>query len=243
MAVLREVRHVPRIRLRDACCKGFDARDFLIDAVCESLATNYNLWREGGVVVDAAELRFRCVAVVGIDAPLAHVGEVGCDAVEVLCRKGIVLVVVALCTGDGRAKESAPDRADAVRCVLCQVFTGLCATLTRDHIEAVKAGCGAGCIRCVWNQVPGQLVAHKGGVRHIDFEGIDDPVAVGPGIMVLVAVEANRISVADLVEPPDGHPLGMGIRCQQAVNIGGVDLLRWVCCVSLDVIRGWRKPS
>ena len=123
-------------------------------------------------------------------------------------------MVVALSTGDGRSEERAADRADAVRCVLCQVFTGLCATLTRDHIEAVKAGCGPGCIRCVWNQIPRQLVAYKGGVRHIDFEGIDDPVPIRPCIVVLVAVEANCIRVANLVEPPDGHPLSVRIRCQ-----------------------------
>lgn len=47
---------------------------------------------------------------------------------------------------------------------------------------------------------PGELVEWRVGI-----ERIDDVVAVGKELLVLVAVKSNRVGIAVDVEPPAGH--------------------------------------
>lgn len=114
-------------------------------------------------------------------------------------------MVVAFGAADGGSEPCHADGADAVGGVFGEVFLGLSAAFAGHHGEAVEAGGGPFAVSGVREEIAGELGAGELVEREILIEGINDPVAVGPCVVVLVAVEADGIGVADDIEPVLGH--------------------------------------
>jgi len=59
----------------------------------------------------------------------------------------------------------------------------------------------------------------------------------------LIAVVADRVGIADQVEPPGGHPLGMPRRGEQPLDELLVAIGRGVAEVAIDLLRRGRHPG
>ena len=114
-------------------------------------------------------------------------------------------MVVAFGAADGGTEPCHADGADAVGGVFGEIFLGLSAALAGHHGEPVEAGGGPFAVAWFREEIAGELGAGELVEGEILIEGIDDPVAVGPCVVVLVAVEADGIGVADDIEPVLGH--------------------------------------
>ena len=68
-------------------------------------------------------------------------------------------------------------------------------------VAAVEAGGDLLVERGVGQQVAGELLDGELVERHVPVEGLDDPVAIGPHLAVVVEVDAVRVGVAGGVEP------------------------------------------
>src|SRR5262245_40899416 len=69
-------------------------------ALFKIVTLDLNLRWEGMLVAPTLEFRVGGISVVGIDAPLLHVGEERLHGIEVLGLEGIELVVVALAAAE-----------------------------------------------------------------------------------------------------------------------------------------------
>ena len=186
-----------------------DARDLRpcsLDTTLQRRALHDDLGRPRVVVGPAGQVGVGGVAVVGVDAPLLDVGEEGAQGVEVLRREGVELVVVALAAVEGRPEPGQAHGADAVGGALGQVLLRLSAPLAGHHVQAVEAGSRELLGRRAGQEVAGQLLDGELVERLVVVERLHNIVAVGPGVLVLVAVEADGIGVAGDVEPVLGHP-------------------------------------
>ena len=68
-------------------------------------------------------------------------------------------------------------------------------------------------------QVAGELLDGELVERQVAVEGVDDPVAVGPDLAVVVEVDAVRVGVAGGVEPVAAAVLAPVRRCQQPLDV------------------------
>ena len=182
--------------------------DFLAGAgilLLEVGARGLHLGREGGIVVHAPQLRLRRVIVVGVDAPLFHVGEEGLQGIEVGRLDRVELVVVAFGAAKGRAQPSGRDGTDPFGAVFGKVFLGLGAAFAGHHVEAVVAGRHFLFFGRARQQVAGKLLPRERIEGLVGVEGLDHVIAVGEDPLVLVAMEADGVGEAGDIQPPHRH--------------------------------------
>ena len=128
-------------------------------------------------------------------------------------------MVVAFGAAERRAEPRSRDIAHPVGGILEEVFLGLRSPLGAHHPQPVVGRGNALIERVAGKEIAGKLLAREAVERHVFREGPDHPVAVGPHRHLLIAVVADRIGVADQIEPPGGHPFGMGGAGEEPVDV------------------------
>ena len=157
------------------------------------------------VVGPALQLRIWRVAIVGIDAPLLHIGKESLQRIEVLLRDWVILVIMTLGAGEGRAKPGTRDGANALPAILGEILLGLCAAFARHHIQAVEPG-GHQLLRGrIGQEIARELLQRELIEWLVRRERINDVIAIREDALVLIAVEAHRVCESCYVEPPHGH--------------------------------------
>ena len=154
-------------------------------------------------------------------ALLFDVGEEGSEAVEVARGERVELVVVAFGTAGCESQPNGAGGADTVGVIFRLILLGLRTTLARGAIEPVvggrhlfpKAGIGEKVAREV---LVGELVE-----GFVFVERPDDVVAVGRHTLRLIAVVAERVAIANQVEPPRGESFGVADGFQDLGNSVG----------------------
>ena len=138
------------------------------------------------VVAPALQLGVRRVVVILVHAPLLDIGEERGERIEVAHRERVVLVVVALAAAHGRAEPGIGHGPHAVTGILGQILAGLCAALSRHHVQAVEASRHKLLGGRVGKQVAGELLDGELVEGLVAVERVDHIVAVrenvaGPG--------------------------------------------------------------
>ena len=181
-------------------------------------ALDLDLGGEGRIIVHSFEFRLGGVAVVGVDAPLFHIGKEGLQFVKVPCLDRVEFVVVAFGAAEGAAKPGSGDRADALGTILGEILLRLGSAFAGHHVEAVVAGRDDLFGRRVREEVAGELFPGENVEGFVPVEGVDDVIAIGKDALVLVAVESDGVGVARDIEPPDGHPFAEVWRIEERVD-------------------------
>ena len=122
----------------------------------------------------------------------------------------VELVVVAAGAGDGQAEEGLADGADHVLHLIPRIHhphphgrAGSADLVIRPGVQ--EAGCLDGLRILGPEHVSRKLQASELGVGPVAIEGVDDPVAIAPGVGTeLVELESVTLSIASQVEPPPG---------------------------------------
>ena len=127
-------------------------------------------------------------------------------------------MIVALRAAERAAHPDVGHVAHAVGCVDGEVFLFLDAAFVGGLQQAVVAGGDALFERGVWQEIAGELLPGELVEWQIGVEGIDDVVAVRGNAVILVAVIADRIGVADQVQPVAGQSFAEAGRGQQFVD-------------------------
>ena len=97
----------------------------------------------------------------------------------------------------------------------------------------------ANCFRLACDLFPGELVVGK-----IVVEGLDDPVAIGPGIAAgFVVLKAVALSVASDIEPVACPAFAVIGRGEKVVDDGAVVCVRGVSGELLQKLGAWRQPD
>ena len=170
-------------------------------------------------------------------ARLRRVVEERRQRVELLLRERVELVVVADRAAGGQAEPDLRRRLGAVAGVEDEVFLVDRAALVGRDVAAVEAGGDLLIERAVRQQVAGQLLDRELVERLVLVEGVDDPVAVGPDLAVVVEVDAVRVGVAGGVEPVAAAMLAPVRRRQQLIDVLLVGVRRLVVDERLDLGR------
>ncbi len=144
--------------------------------------------------------------------------EEGGEAVVVLLRERIVLVVVALRACERRAEPHGRGRVHAVddrgEAELLRVRA---AFLVHERV-AVEARRDPRIERRVGQEVAGELFDRELLEGHVAIERVDDPVAPRPEAAAAVLLVPVRVRVAREVEPSLRHALGVALRGEEAVD-------------------------
>src|SRR5262249_47882466 len=115
------------------------------------------------------------------DVDLIEVVEKGKEAVEVALGNRIVLVVVTASATHGEAQERCRRRFDAIGDVFCKAFLGNRPAFHVNPVVEKVAGSYPLLDTRVGKEIARELMADKAIVGQVIIEGIDDPVAPGPG--------------------------------------------------------------
>ena len=193
---------------RDFLLKGCDLEFVIFDLLLDVGRHDVD---DGGVVF--------FVAVHGVGLEGVEVGEEG---VVVLLGDGIEFVVVAAGAADGETEEKGAEGVGAVFDIADVNFLLDGAALGGGDVGAVEAGgdeLGGGGIG---EEVAGELLGDEVGPGFVVVEGVDDPVAVGIELAVVVEVEAVGVAVADGVEPVAGHVFAVAGGGEEAVDELGI---------------------
>ena len=161
----------------------------------------------------------RSVGNVAVHHVLGGVAEERRERVEVALRDRVELVVVAGRAADGQAEE---DRARGVGAVLGVDHLVLFrdhAALVRGCVAAMESGSDQLVHRRVGQQVAGDLLHGEAVERQVAIEGVDDPVAIGPHLAVVVDVDAVRVGVARRVQPVARAVLPVGLGTEELVEV------------------------
>ncbi len=161
-----------------------------------------------------------------LDVLALGAGEDGLQGVEIALEDGIELVVVAAGAIDGHAEEGLADiGGDLGEDFLAALF-GI--DIAGDQVlgAGAQVACGDECFVVAGGHfVAGDLLANEAVVGFVGLEGMNDVVAVAPGVGALeIEFEAVGIGVAYDVEPFGGPAFAVGRGSQQAVDylfVGG----------------------
>ncbi len=157
----------------------------------------------------------RLVRRLGLDRRAVEIRE---QPVVVAHRERVVLVIVALAALEGGAEPDGRGRVHPVENLVDPVFLGIGAGLDVAGSAAVQAGGDFLILRGPGQEVAGDLFDGEAVEGHVGVEGLDDPVAVGPEVTEVVALEAVRVGVAGGVEPGPGPAFAVVRRAEQAVH-------------------------
>ena len=155
-------------------------------------------------------------------------------------------MVVAAGAGDRHAEKRATRDVDLV------VDDVVLELLSLFRIDPLRADCQETCGNQVpivlggipgREQVAGNLFDDEPIVRLVFIQGVDDVIAIPPGVAVRnVALFAGRFAEADDVEPVPAPPLAETGRGQQPVDHIGDGALRECIHERVDFIGGGRQP-
>ena len=146
-------------------------------------------------------------------AGLRGVVEEGGQLVKLALRERIELVVVADRAAGRQAQPDLRGGFGAVAVVEHEIFFVDRAAFAGGDVAAIEARGDLLIERAIRQQVAGQLLDRELIERHVAVEGVDDPIAIGPDLAVVVDVDAVRVAVAGHVEPVAAAmlaPLGHG---------------------------------
>ena len=184
----------------------------------------------------ARHLRDRCPpGRVAVQRRAVDVVEEREELVIILGADRVVLVVVAAGTAGGQAQEDGSVGIDLVDDVADIDFLFDRAPLAGRDVAAVEAGGDHLVGRRIGQQVAGELFDDEPVERLVGVEGVDDPVAIGPGLAIVVEVQAVGVAIAGGVEPESRHVLAIAGRVEQAVD----DLFVSLCATCRP---GTRRP-
>lgn len=148
------------------------------------------------------------------------VGAAGEDAgkgVIVFLSKGIVLMIVATGAGKGYAQHAATDHVDAI---MTFVGAGLRrlgdAVIPGPKASEAQPADGGGILR----EIAGKLGDEEAVVREVAIDGVDDPIAIPPGIGIRLDGGAGEVvfAVAGDVEPVAAPMFAVVLRGEQFVD-------------------------
>ena len=151
-------------------------------------------------------------------------------------------MVVAAGAREGGAEEGRRGRTDHVvqfvgALVGGQHGVGRFHPVPRTAHEEAGSGVGS-------ELVPGQLLADEAVVGQVGVEGLDDVIAVGPGVGTRqIGLEAVGLREAGDVEPVPRPFLAETGRGQQAVDHRVVSSIRGVGDKGGDFLRRWRQSD
>ena len=162
-------------------------------------------------------LELRLLRLAGNDAAFAaradrgffDVGKERAERIEVARGDRIVFVIVALGAHEGLPQPGGADALHAVHDVLGFVLPGLRATFLGGENEAVVGTRDELRVGAVGKQITGDLLDGELVEAFVLLERADHPVAPRPDGHGVVAVVADGVGVAHLVQPPDGEALGV----------------------------------
>ncbi len=175
--------------------------------------------------------------------PVLAVVEEGHEAVEVLLRDRVELVVVALGARERAAEPHGPRRGDPVHQRLEAVLLDVDPALLVELAVAVEAGRDLLLERRVLQHVAGELLDGEVAERQIAIERVDHPVAVLPGRAALVLLVAVRVGVAREVEPRPRPALAVALRGEQAIDQAAVGVGARVRHEGVDLLRRRRQAD
>ena len=92
-------------------------------------------------------------------------------------------------------------RLGAIAGVEHEVFFVDHAPFVGGDVAAIEARGDVLIERAIGQQVAGELLDRELVERHVAVEGVDDPIAIGPDLAIVVEVDAVRVGVAGRVEP------------------------------------------
>ena len=150
-------------------------------------------------------------------ALLGHVVEERQQAIELLLRDRVVLVIVAAGAADRQPQPDRGRRVEPVDRVLDQELFGndarlreLARWLRLKPVAMSWSSVGVG------EQVAGQLLDRELVERHVAVEGVDHPIAPAPHVPLLVALVAVGVGIAGRIEPVGRHALAIARRRRAA---------------------------
>ena len=213
--------------------------------VVDELGRFRNLGEEGGLI--AGELG------------LGDIGEDTVEGVVVLGGDGIEFVVVATGAGDGEAEEGFRGHVDAV----VDDVVGITVEFVAERKETqgseralIDGGLAAGILgfRFLYGldeeAVGGELFDDELVVRFVAVEGVDDVVAVGPGVGVAEVFAAFGVAlgvgVAGNIEPVTAPAFAVGGGGEEAVDeggVGGIGIFKRIRFEGGDLGRGGREAG
>lgn len=178
---------------------------------------------------------------------MSHARQTGCELVVFFLRDGIEFVMIASGTVCRQSKKSLH--------VTDQIFDFI---LHHRHLHFVigrqscVVGSGdqkSGCCRCFFKiirtqYVARQLHADKFVVGQILIECVDDPVAIGIGVVArLVVFKTIALSEAHDVQPMSSPAFSIVRRCKHPINQIFVGMIGQIVEKRGDFVRGWRKSQ
>ena len=117
------------------------------------------------------------------------------------------------------------------------------AALVGGDIAAVEARRDPLIIGWVGQQVAAQLLDREAVERHILIEGIDDPIAIRPGLAVVVEMDAVGVGIAGGIEPVAGPMFAPLRRLHQPLDELLIGIRRFVVDERLDHLRRRRQAG
>ena len=155
-----------------------------------------------------------------VDLPLPDPGKDGLEGVVVFLRDRVEFVGVAAGTVGRRAcqaRHHLRDHVVAVEILKRSRRGGGGGVVVGAGAEVAESGKRGGIVR--EKDVGGELGADEGRPGEVVVEGLDDPIAVGPGVGPEdVVLEAMAVGKMDRVEPVPGHPLAEARRGEEPVD-------------------------
>ena len=155
-----------------------------------------------------------------VDLPLPDPGKDGLEGVVVFLRDRVELVGVAAGTVGRRAcqaRHHLRHHVVAVEILKRLRRGGGGGMVVGAGAEVAESGKRGGIVG--EEDVGGELSADEGWPGEVVVEGLDDPVAVGPGVgSEDVVLEAMAVGEVDRVEPVPGHPLAEARRGEEPVD-------------------------
>jgi hypothetical protein len=126
-----------------------------------------------------------------------------------MSAKRIELVIVALCATSREPQPHGANRADTIGQHPRFVVLWLRATLGRGEEKPIESRADASILRGIWQQVPGHLLFCEAIKSLVFVKCANDPIAVRPNVLWLIAVIANRVGEAHDIEPTQRHSLAI----------------------------------
>ena len=115
-------------------------------------------------------------------------------------------MVVALAATHGRTEPRGGDCSHPVGGVFRQIFPGLRAAFTSDHVQAIEAGGDELFAGWFGQEIAGELLNRELIERLVLVERIDHVVAIRKNVHVLIAVIADSVGEPHDIQPRDRHP-------------------------------------
>ena len=177
----------------------------------------------GGLALGLAFLaddidHWRGVAATSLFAAVGVVVEEREKFVVFLVRYGIILVAVALGAFDAETEENIAGGLHSIDHVFHAVFLYDQAAFIGGAVVTVEAGGDFLVYRCIGYEIAGDLFGGEFFKRFIGVIGIDHPIAPGPHGAWAVGVVHAAVAITRDIHPVKGHPLGVRLGGEQAVD-------------------------